>query len=95
MGISGNWYKKLSQVVNGFINIYENQMSNGNTKLERVPVLCNPSTGQHVHLPKVKAKNKDFRSFLGYDPIENQFKVLCMTVTKYRRQKKTLKNITF
>ncbi|KAF2558505.1 hypothetical protein F2Q68_00014400 [Brassica cretica] len=50
-------------------------MSNGNTKLERVPVLCNPSTGQHVHLPKVKAKNKDFRSFLGYDPIENQFKI--------------------
>ncbi|KAF3585522.1 hypothetical protein F2Q69_00027807 [Brassica cretica] len=75
MGISGNWYKKLSQVVNGFINIYENQMSNGNTKLERVPVLCNPSTGQHVHLPKVKAKNKDFRSFLGDDPIENQFKI--------------------
>ncbi|KAF8092260.1 hypothetical protein N665_0420s0023 [Sinapis alba] len=87
MGISGNRYTEFSQVVNGFINIYENQMLEGKRKLERVSVLCNSSTGQLVHLPKATAKNKDLRSFFGYDPIENQFKVLCMTVTKYRRQK--------
>ncbi|CAF2099180.1 BnaA05g16840D [Brassica napus] len=55
-------------------------------KYERVPVICNPSTGQHLTLPKVKAKNSDLRTFFGYDPIKKQFKVLCMTVTNYRKQ---------
>ncbi|KAF3609705.1 hypothetical protein DY000_02049125 [Brassica cretica] len=55
-------------------------------KYERVPVICNPSTGQHLTLPKVKAKNSDLRTFFGYDPINKQFKVLCMTVTNYRKQ---------
>ncbi|KAF2549563.1 hypothetical protein F2Q70_00020936 [Brassica cretica] len=57
-------------------------MSNGNTKLERVPVLCNPSTGQHVHLPKVKAKNKDFRSFLGSDPQTVNFISVLLLIQK-------------
>ncbi|CAF1931033.1 unnamed protein product [Brassica oleracea] len=55
-------------------------------KYERVPVICNPSTGQHLTLPKVKAKNSYLRTFFGYDPINKQFKVLCMTVTNYRKQ---------
>ncbi|KAJ4903020.1 putative F-box protein [Raphanus sativus] len=55
-------------------------------KWERVPVICNPFTGQHLTLPKVKAKNSDLRTFFGYDPINKQFKVLCMTVTNYRKQ---------
>ncbi|KAL0742863.1 hypothetical protein Bca4012_084376 [Brassica carinata] len=53
---------------------------------ERVPVICNPCTRQHLTLPKVKAKNSDLRTFFGYDPIKKEFKVLCMTVTKYRKQ---------
>ncbi|ESQ33557.1 hypothetical protein EUTSA_v10007859mg [Eutrema salsugineum] len=44
---------------------------------ETVHVICNPSTGQCMSLPKLRTK--DFsRSFLGFDPIDKQFKVLCM-----------------
>ncbi|CAN7093490.1 unnamed protein product, partial [Brassica rapa subsp. narinosa] len=84
MGVSGDWYKEVCLSANGFVYLYEKQMLKG--KMERVPVLCNPSTGQKIPLPKVRAKNNELRSFLGYDPIEKQFKFLCMTVTKYRRQ---------
>ncbi|KAL0701878.1 hypothetical protein Bca4012_058000 [Brassica carinata] len=55
-------------------------------KWERVPVICNPCTGQRLTLPKVKANNSDLRTFFGYDPINKQFKVLCMTVTNYRKK---------
>ncbi|KAG7567689.1 F-box domain [Arabidopsis thaliana x Arabidopsis arenosa] len=37
-----------------------------------VPVICNPSTGQHMSLPNGNMK----KGFLGFDPIEKQFKVL-------------------
>ncbi|XP_013639684.1 PREDICTED: putative F-box protein At1g46984 [Brassica oleracea var. oleracea] len=84
MGFSGDWYKEICQSANGFIYLYDKQMFK--EKIERVPVICNPSTGQKVHLPIVIAKNNDLRSFLGYDPIENQLKVLCMAVAKYNQQ---------
>ncbi|KAF8092259.1 hypothetical protein N665_0420s0022 [Sinapis alba] len=84
MVISGDWYEEVCLSANGFVYLYEKQMIKG--KMERVPVLCNPSTGQTISLPKVRAKNNELRSFLGYDPIEKKFKVLCMTVTRYRRQ---------
>ncbi|CDY12259.1 BnaA09g24590D [Brassica napus] len=77
MGVSGDWYKEVCLSTNGFVYLYEKQMLKG--KMERVPVLCNPSTGQKIPLPKVRAKNNELRSFLGYDPIEKQFKFLCMT----------------
>ncbi|KAL0796058.1 hypothetical protein Bca101_067435 [Brassica carinata] len=85
MGISGDWYKEICLSANGFVYLYEKKMLKG--KMERVPVICNPSTGQKIPLPKVRAKNNELISFLGYDPIEKQFKVLCMTITKYRRQR--------
>ncbi|KAG2320545.1 hypothetical protein Bca52824_013758 [Brassica carinata] len=84
MSFSGDWYKQICISANGFIYLYDKMMLK--EKMERVPVICNPSTGQKIYLPKVLAKNKDLRSFLGYDPIENQLKVLCMTVAGYRQQ---------
>ncbi|CAA7037512.1 unnamed protein product [Microthlaspi erraticum] len=45
------------------------------------PVICSPSTGQLLPLPKVKT-NKSFfsvRSFLGFDPTDEEFKVLMIT----------------
>ncbi|KAL0695964.1 hypothetical protein Bca4012_063144 [Brassica carinata] len=72
MGISGDWYKEICLSANGFVYLYEKQMLKG--KMERVPVICNPSTGQKIPLPKVRAKNNELISFLGYDPIEKQFK---------------------
>ncbi|CAA7061311.1 unnamed protein product [Microthlaspi erraticum] len=42
----------------------------------RVHVICNPSTGQYAVLPKLGLE--DQRTFLGFDPIDKQFKVLSM-----------------
>ena len=44
-------------------------------------IICNPSTGQALTLPKIKSSSFIFRvrSILGYDPIDNQFKVLSLS----------------
>ncbi|CAG7874863.1 unnamed protein product, partial [Brassica rapa] len=44
-------------------------------------IICNPSTGQALTLPKIKSRSFIFRvrSILGYDPIDNQFKVLSLS----------------
>ncbi|ESQ33556.1 hypothetical protein EUTSA_v10009439mg [Eutrema salsugineum] len=44
-------------------------------KEDRVHVICNPSTGQCASLPKLRT-NRESRSFLGFDPIDKEFKVL-------------------
>lgn len=41
-----------------------------------VPVLCSPSTGQTLVLPKVKTSRAKVKCLLGYDPLDKQFKVL-------------------
>ncbi|EFH69927.1 hypothetical protein ARALYDRAFT_890679 [Arabidopsis lyrata subsp. lyrata] len=41
------------------------------------PVICNPSTGHCAILPKLKT-DMQTRSYLGFDPIDKQFKVLIM-----------------
>ncbi|CAA7059241.1 unnamed protein product [Microthlaspi erraticum] len=38
--------------------------------------ICNPSTGQYAVLPKLRRRDKYLNSFLGFDPIDKQFKVL-------------------
>ncbi|CAA7047915.1 unnamed protein product [Microthlaspi erraticum] len=48
-------------------------------------VICNPSTGQSLTLPKVKTRRIDVTSFFGYDPIDKQFKVLSMTWSRCGR----------
>ncbi|KAF3599329.1 hypothetical protein F2Q69_00034690 [Brassica cretica] len=55
--------------------------SSARTEGERETVLfiCNPSTRQVLHLPKVKTSRPVVRSTFGYDPIHKKFKVLCMT----------------
>ncbi|XP_010513131.1 PREDICTED: F-box protein DOR-like [Camelina sativa] len=50
-----------------------------NEKTETVPVICDPSTGQFLPLPKVKTERVNVISYLGYDPVGKQFKVLAMT----------------
>ncbi|KAL1192055.1 F-box protein [Cardamine amara subsp. amara] len=44
---------------------------------DEAPVVCNPRTGQYMILPKL-LRDKWSYSFLGYDPIDNQHKVLFM-----------------
>ncbi|KAL1216070.1 F-box protein [Cardamine amara subsp. amara] len=43
-------------------------------------VICNPVTGESVSLPKVELKsiNTETKTYLGYDPIDKQMKVLCI-----------------
>ncbi|ESQ33543.1 hypothetical protein EUTSA_v10009304mg [Eutrema salsugineum] len=42
---------------------------------ETVHVICNPSTGQRARLPKLRT-DRGSKSFLGFDPVDKQFKVL-------------------
>ncbi|CAH8278254.1 unnamed protein product [Arabidopsis lyrata] len=44
--------------------------------------ICNPSTRQVITLPDIKAfsgRRKRINMFLGYDPVGNEYKVLCST----------------
>ncbi|KAL1218860.1 putative F-box protein [Cardamine amara subsp. amara] len=80
-------YIKICQSVNGFI--YLNDIGRGRT-VDTINVICNPCTGQHITLPKVRGKGKKkyvLRSFFGYDPIGKQFKVLCITMSYNRHEK--------
>ncbi|CAA7061261.1 unnamed protein product [Microthlaspi erraticum] len=49
----------------------------------RAHVICNPSTGQCASLPKLRIIPTNSRSFLGFDPIDKQFKVLLLAPYYY------------
>ncbi|KAJ4867316.1 F-box family protein [Raphanus sativus] len=47
--------------------------------------VCNPITRQTVKLPDVRNKGRKVYELLGYDPVEDQYKVLCViTCVRYR-----------
>ncbi|XP_009141236.1 putative F-box protein At2g19630 isoform X2 [Brassica rapa] len=59
---------------NGFFCYGANQ---GKNKAGIVTVICNPSTGQSLTLPRLNSKDKyRVESYLGYDPVAKEFKVL-------------------
>ncbi|XP_020885974.1 putative F-box protein At3g10790 [Arabidopsis lyrata subsp. lyrata] len=72
---SASWYD-YSPPVRGLICCLENLY----TKV----VIGNPTTCQFVTLPRVRTKKKDIFPdifpFLGYDPVKDEYKVLCMTI---------------
>lgn len=45
-------------------------------------MIGNPSTGQFLTLPRVKTKRRGLLSLFGYDPVNDVYKVLCMTVLR-------------
>ncbi|XP_010424059.1 PREDICTED: F-box/kelch-repeat protein At3g04660-like [Camelina sativa] len=49
-------------------------------------VVSNPSTGQFLVLPKLNTRRKGISRFLGYDPVKDEYKVLCMTVLQTSRK---------
>ncbi|ESQ33546.1 hypothetical protein EUTSA_v10009454mg [Eutrema salsugineum] len=58
------------------------RMPISNNEEDLMHVICNPSTGQCVSLPKL-TKSICSNSFLGFDPIDKQFKVLSMATLDY------------
>lgn len=50
-------------------------------------MIGNPSTGQFLTLPKVKTRRRGIYSFLGYDPVNDIYKMLCMTVLHVRQRR--------
>ncbi|XP_010424061.1 PREDICTED: F-box/kelch-repeat protein At3g04660-like [Camelina sativa] len=49
-------------------------------------VVSNPSTGQFLVLPKLNTRRRGVSRFFGYDPVKDEYKVLCMTVLKTSRK---------
>ncbi|KAG7580686.1 F-box domain [Arabidopsis suecica] len=45
-------------------------------------MIGNPSTGQFLTLPRVKTNRRGLFSLFGYDPLNDVYKVLCMTVLR-------------
>ncbi|VVA93129.1 unnamed protein product [Arabis nemorensis] len=67
--------------VNGFICISHN----GRFKI------CNPTTGQVITLPEIKGnKWKHTYKYLGYDPVNDEYKALCKTVSNLKEEHKIL-----
>ncbi|CAA7030296.1 unnamed protein product [Microthlaspi erraticum] len=59
----------LPQFVNGLISLgfCEEQ------------IIYNPTTGKSITLPKVVTRRKIVKTYSGYDPVNDQYKVLCLT----------------
>ncbi|CAA7044448.1 unnamed protein product [Microthlaspi erraticum] len=78
MTFTFNDINDISYGVHGLVCLLSNRISKG--KEEIAPLIWNPSTGESGILPKVETRRGATVNFLlGYDPIDKQFKVLCMT----------------
>lgn len=81
-------------MINGLICLKGMRIFKGSKKPTLALVLCNPTTGESLTLPKMKMKRREIfevKSYFGYDPSEKQFKVLFMTLPC----KKTVRSIKF
>ncbi|CAG7907693.1 unnamed protein product [Brassica rapa] len=61
----------------GFFCYVVERFFEGMKDSEYVPVICNPSTGQSLNLPTLKTSER-VESYLGYDPVSKELKVLSM-----------------
>uniref|UniRef100_A0A0D3C3L6 F-box domain-containing protein n=1 Tax=Brassica oleracea var. oleracea TaxID=109376 RepID=A0A0D3C3L6_BRAOL len=66
----------------GLVGLTSRWIGKGRVPSVHVPVICNPSTGQSLPLPRVKTKRVKSRSLFGYDPIDKHVKVLSMSVSQ-------------
>ncbi|XP_019090052.1 PREDICTED: putative F-box protein At5g15660 [Camelina sativa] len=48
-------------------------------------IVFNPITGRSITLPRARTMRKLVKSFFGYDPVSDEFKVVCMTEKMYDR----------
>ncbi|XP_019086338.1 PREDICTED: putative F-box protein At5g52620 [Camelina sativa] len=72
--------KNICGPVSGLL--YFSNMRVSKEDIDKVPVICNPSTGQYAGLPSLGSKKSNPRTFLGYDRIGKQYKVLAITKFK-------------
>ncbi|CAL9245548.1 unnamed protein product [Arabidopsis halleri] len=77
MSFPVNCPSNICRPVHGWVCGSHQRTTKGTTVT--VPLICNPSTGESLALCKVKTRRKGVISFLGFDPIDKKFKVLCMT----------------
>ncbi|CAN6834311.1 unnamed protein product, partial [Brassica oleracea] len=69
----------FSARTSGFFCYQVEHIFEGSKVPEFVPVICNPSTGQSLILPTLKSRKRfGVESYLGYEPIAKEFKVLSM-----------------
>ncbi|KAL0671021.1 hypothetical protein Bca4012_033725 [Brassica carinata] len=66
----------------GLVGLTSRWIGKGRVPSVHVPVMCNPSTGQSLPLPRMKTKRVKSRSLFGYDPIDKHVKVLSMSVSQ-------------
>ncbi|KAG2318214.1 hypothetical protein Bca52824_021336 [Brassica carinata] len=52
-------------------------------------MIGNPTTGQFVTLPRLKTRRRGVLSFFGYDPVNDAYKVLCLTVLRGRQERES------
>ncbi|KAL0670790.1 hypothetical protein Bca4012_033494 [Brassica carinata] len=70
---------ELCGCTNGFFLYVSKMILIGNELQLYVPLMCNPSTGQFITLPKLKSgKSCGVESYLGYEPVANELKVFSM-----------------
>ncbi|RID66840.1 hypothetical protein BRARA_D01955 [Brassica rapa] len=70
---------ELFGCTNGFLCYGAKRILEGRINPAYVPVICNPSTGQSLILPTLKSRMRfGIESYLGYEPIAKEFKVLSM-----------------
>ncbi|CAD5313283.1 unnamed protein product [Arabidopsis thaliana] len=82
MSFSINHLYGICRPVCGFIYGF-NSHTNLKGRTISKPLICNPSTGESWPLPRVKTNRTIITSYFGYDPINKEFKVLCMTKSKF------------
>nr|VDD14119.1 unnamed protein product [Brassica rapa] len=74
---------ELCGCTNGFFLYVSKMIWMENELHVYVPLMCNPSTGQFLTLPKLKSgKSCGVQSYLGYEPVANELKVFSMEVSR-------------
>ncbi|CAA7059240.1 unnamed protein product [Microthlaspi erraticum] len=76
MNLSRYLLMDFRQYASGLIYFLDDGWWSSNDETDAFHAICNPSTGQYAVLPNLRRRDKYLYSFLGFDPIDKQFKVL-------------------
>ncbi|CAD5323974.1 unnamed protein product [Arabidopsis thaliana] len=82
--------RDLGPPINGLVSLRGERILKGRIRPVDVSIIYNPSTGESLTLPKTNMNRKKIytvTSFLGYDPIEKQYKVLSMNMSYEKHPK--------